>query len=310
MEWAKDASRLACSERITGAPVAMGGADPPQERTPGEGRDADRRGARPGHPEREAALRAALASTSMPHVRDQFYVFAPGMVKGPCGANYSGFHWRGRGYRQYQCYGTTGNARERCDCRRIDANQLESAVWSEVTALLSDPERLLSMARDYLGLRREQVGVEREQLAAVRAKITKLERSLSETVVEYAKAGLPAAALAEATKALQGELEALRAHLGRLEAWQRENVAESERMRRLWELGDLAATRLGAMTPQQRRHVLSLLEVRVTVLGWDPARRARATTRSKAARAGCAARAASACVRSPVCGSRAPCTTG
>ena len=220
-------------------------------------------------PEREARLRAALASTAMPHVHDQFYLFPPGTMKGRCGANYSGIHWRGRGYRQYQCAGGMSDNDQRCDCRRIDADQLETAVWGEVSALLSDPQRLLSMARDYLGLRREQVGVEREQLAGVATKITRLERTLSDTVVEYAKAGLPAAALTEATKTLQGELDALRRHQAQLEAWQRENVAESERMRRLWELGDLAATRLGTMTPPQRRHVLTLLDVQVTVLGWD-----------------------------------------
>jgi site-specific DNA recombinase len=220
-------------------------------------------------PERERQLQAALARTASPHVHDQFYVFAKGTVKGRCGANYFGTYWRVRGYRQYQCVGTTWDAEDRCDCRRIDADQLEGAVWAEVTALLSDPERLLSMARDYLGLRREQVGVERGQLATVRSKIARLERSLSETVVEYAKAGLPAAALTEATRALQDELQSLRDHEARLEAWQAENVAESGRMRRLWELADLAATRLATMTPQQRRHVLALLDVRVTVLGWD-----------------------------------------
>lgn len=220
-------------------------------------------------PDREAALRAALATTAMPHVHDQFYLFPRGTVTGRCGRNYFGTYWRVRGYRQYQCVGTVRGPRERCECRRLDADQLEAAVWAEVTALLTDPERLLTMARDYLGLRREQVGVEQKQLADVRAKIARLERSLSETVVEYAKLDLPAASLAEATKALQGELDALRRHLGQLESWQRENVAESGRMRRLWELGDLAATRLASMTPQQRRHVLSLLEVRVTVLDWE-----------------------------------------
>ena len=219
---------------------------------------------------REKRLRSALEKTAAPHVHDQLYMFPKGTVKGRCGANCFGTFWRVRGYRQYQCAGTLHGAENRCDCRRLDANQLEQAVWAEVAALLADPERLLAMARDYLGLRQEQVGVERRQIASIESRIARLERALSETVVDYAKAGLPATTLVEATRAIQGELEALRSQQGELKAWQVENAAESSRMRRLWELADVASTRLSSLSPQDRRHVVALLDIRVTVLGWAP----------------------------------------
>jgi DNA invertase Pin-like site-specific DNA recombinase len=220
-------------------------------------------------PARERRLRTALSKTAAPHVHDQFYVFPKGTVKGRCGSNYFGTYWRVRGYRQYQCAGTLYEAENRCECRRLDANQLEDAVWAEVTTLLSDPDRLLAMAKDYLGLRREQVAVESGQLSRVASKIARLERTLTETVVDYARAGLPADAVTEATKALQAELAALRSRHAQLAAWQAENLAESDRMRRLWELGDLATRRLATMSPIERRKVVALLDLSVTILGWN-----------------------------------------
>lgn len=220
-------------------------------------------------PERQRQLQAALATTAVPHVHDQFYVLARGLLRGPCAGTYYGTYWRGRGYRQYACLNNESDAEIRCGCRRLDANQAEAAVWGSVTDLLSDPERLLVMAKDFLGLRQQQVSVERDQLGNVATKIARLERTLSETVVEYAKVGLPGSALAAATEALQSELEALKRHQGQLQMWQEQTLADSDRMRRLWELADLAAARVESMTVQEQRRILTLLEVQVTVLGWE-----------------------------------------
>lgn len=54
-----------------------------------------------------------------------------------------------------------------------------------------------------------------------------------------------------------------------LQMWQEQTLADSDRMRRLWELADLAAARVESMTVQEQRRILTLLEVQVTVLGWE-----------------------------------------
>lgn len=58
-------------------------------------------------------------------------------------------------------------------------------------------------------------------------------------------------------------------HQAQLDAWRSETAAESKRMQNLLALADDAHMRLlSGMTPEKQVQVLSLLEVRVTVLGW------------------------------------------
>jgi hypothetical protein len=158
--------------------------------------------------------------------------------------------------------------RPACGCAALDSEQVEEAVWGAVRALLADPERMLAVVREHLDRRGAQMTAERDQLAAIDAKIAAHERAVKRTLVDYALQGLPADVVRAATDDLQRELGALRRHRAQVRQWQVANLSDSERMRQLWEVADLAHTRLAAMTPEERARVLALLHVRVSVLGW------------------------------------------
>jgi len=145
---------------------------------------------------------------------------------------------------------------------------MDDLVWSEVTALLSQPERLLALAEEYLGIRETEVEVERDQIDTIDAKLATLREARTQRVTQALKDGVDAAVLKAAVAELEAEERALLAHRARLEEWRDHNQAEKERMRRLRGLADYAEERLGAMTPLERRSVLDLLDVRVAVTGW------------------------------------------
>lgn len=218
-------------------------------------------------PERHQALLIALASTSTVRAHSSYYLLS-GRLFGRCGARFHGVNRHDRGLRQYRCNDSRCEVENRCDCRRLNADDVEFVVWEAVTDLLSAPDRLLALAHDYLGMRKDQVKVERSQIEDVDRRITKLERTLAERVTEYLKAGVDAGAVRAATSELDGELTALRRHRETLHRWTAENTQASQRMQRLWELADRAHTRLSTMEPHERRIVLDLLDVRVTVTGW------------------------------------------
>lgn len=213
-----------------------------------------------------AALQAALdAVSTRPTKTDVPYVLS-GRLFGVCGAPFHGVYRSDRGTREYRCRNRRSEALSQCRDRRIPGDDLEEVVWWEVVGLLSQPERLMAMASDYLGLRASEVEVERDQRGDLERKIANLESALSERVAAALKAGVPPDALKAATDQLQGELDGLRRHRAQMDAWGRRGAERSQQMRRLWELAEVAHTRLGQMTGQEKARVLDLLDVRVTVL--------------------------------------------
>ncbi|WP_206779420.1 zinc ribbon domain-containing protein, partial [Frankia sp. EI5c] len=97
----------------------------------------------------------------------------------PCGSHYGGVWRRDRDLRQYRCSRRKWRADggPRCDCRYLNADEVEGRVWDAVSDLLRRPEKLIELASDYLGLRASAVVVERDQLDAVGRRIASLERA-------------------------------------------------------------------------------------------------------------------------------------
>jgi DNA invertase Pin-like site-specific DNA recombinase len=213
------------------------------------------------------ALRAAPGSYPRSDKRQTFYSLS-GRLIGVCGAPYSGVFRNDRLIRDYRCRNRNIHAVEngqKCADKWIHADDLERVVWDTVTQLLSEPERLLKMARDFLGLRGDQVKIEREHVADIDRKIVNLEQALARAYADRYLVG-DQNAMNLAISQLEGDLKGLRDHRSVLESWQTENLAESARVRRLWELADLAHTQLPSMSPRQQAAVYNVLDVRVTVL--------------------------------------------
>lgn len=222
------------------------------------------------------ALQTALGVRSAGPVRQTHTYPLSGRLIGICGEAFIGAFRkdRGGGRREYRCKGARHTrSRNRCeDVQRIIADQIEDAVWGEVSGVLSEPKRLLAMAHDYLGLRGQQVEVERDQIEVIDSKIASLERAVANAYTEGLKVGLDGSALKLATTQLNEELAAARRHRAQMEAWQADAEAESSRMRKLWELADAAHRRMADMSPEEKATVLDLLDVRVQVTGYAPLR--------------------------------------
>ncbi len=219
--------------------------------------------------ERHEQLLAVLRSTSNIRRKSNFYLLVGGRLMSACGARYQGYP-RPTGRRQYRCYAHRTYADDRCDCRMVDANDVETAVWRAVSDLLSNPDRLLLMAADYLGgIRAEQGKVERSQLAEMQRRVERLEEGLARAYEDRYTSGLDRPAIDRAIEQMERDLGEARARAATVAAWEADNRAAAERVIGLRELADLATRRLSDMPPQDKRRVLDLLDIRASVAAWS-----------------------------------------
>jgi DNA invertase Pin-like site-specific DNA recombinase len=223
-------------------------------------------------PERHAALRDALAQTSTGRQatkRKRNYLLSGGRLTGPCGGSYHGIFRSDRRTAAYRCGNRMAEAEHPCSCRNLPADAVEEHIWSAIVSSLSSPEALMSFASEYWTHRSVQVQAERDELSKVRAQRKRLEETVRHRVAEYMAEGVPAALLLDAAEAMQAEIESLREREVVLDGEVAEEADRSARTRTLWSLAETAAERLPQMDADQRKAVVALLDIRVTVLDWE-----------------------------------------
>lgn len=177
---------------------------------------------------------------------------------------------RDRDTRVYRCARDRAEAAERCTCRRCEASSLEAAVWTEVVAVLTNPERLLSLAQTAMNGRPDAEAAEDEDLSAIDRRIHRLEKGLGSTVAGLVRRGMDVAAIDAATGELESDLLRLRQHRATVEAWQLASRDKADRMQRLHSLARRAEQVLADPSPDIKRRVLELLDVRVRIMAWLP----------------------------------------
>lgn len=223
-------------------------------------------------PERHAALNAVLRSTSTnrtPSDSQHPYVLSRGILLGACGKPMHGIRRNDGRAPSYRCRGRQPEQTTKCDCRNVSVEWAERIVWSAVTDLLSQPERLVELADEYLGVTADEHDGELERIARYDHKITNLEVAKTRAATEGFKAGLDADEIRAVTMELDAELAQLRGHRDRLATWAAEKQEAVDRVSRLQRMAERLPVRLASMTPHERRQVLELLEVKVTVQRWD-----------------------------------------
>jgi DNA invertase Pin-like site-specific DNA recombinase len=217
------------------------------------------------------ALQRALSRFSATHRvkgRRNHYPLSGLLICG-CGA-----HWIGagsRGKRHYRCSRNDSAlaAHERCDWRTarwIQAEPVEDAVWGELCRVLADPEQLLAAAEAYTTRRDEEKPVEQDQIARVQRLVAVLEAAETRIIGDYAKKDLPASAVAQALAEIDGDLQAARAHLRVLEQWAEHNLQQAQKRSQLGDLAMKARSWLTNADPVQRRQVMELLELKVSII--------------------------------------------
>lgn len=239
-------------------------------------------------PDRHRALIDALRSsgTGSPDRGNRFYLLSRGRLFGICGAPMHGVWRRERDSRAYRCASARPDAHPRCSDHPVNADLVEEVAWTEVAALLSHPERMISMAENYLGLRDAETDTQLDHLATIDAKLKRIDAGRTDHVAQALKAGVQADVLRAALAGLDDEHRTLAAHRDRLVQWHDESTAKADRIDRLGVLAATARDRLDTMTPTERRQVLDLLDVRVTVTGWETCGRCEGNGKLKGGRGG------------------------
>ncbi len=231
-------------------------------------------------PAEVAELREALRPTRPGTGPERRAYPLSGRLFGQCGAHYVGAKRGKKGNKNgmgvgpaYRCKGRVAHHRgaQVCDDSAIPAHEIEQRVWVEVVALLGDADRLRALAAEWVkSVASESTTDPVERIADLDRQIAEHSRAITQTVTEYAKAGLPAVAVEAATRTLTSELEQLEAMRAEAVAWRAETEAARSRADDLAGLADMARERLADLGPDERAEVLQLLDVRVTVTGPVP----------------------------------------
>lgn len=227
-------------------------------------------------PDEVAALTAALGQTSKGVGRPtpQPYPLSKRLFNEHtgCNAHHVGMKRSGRAGRWYRCSGLASKypGDSVCTCKMVDADAMESAVWGEVVNLLGDPTRLKAMAAEWVGMAEGDQVQHADRIADFDRQIANLDTAITTTIKEYAKAGLPASAVAQVTASLVEERRQITDLRDEAASWLEETEATAQRARDLEALATMARTRLADMDPAHQAEVLALLDVRVTITGPVP----------------------------------------
>jgi DNA invertase Pin-like site-specific DNA recombinase len=197
-----------------------------------------------------------VPTASGPQAEDQVYMVS-GRLTAPCGRRYRG-QWRAeRNRRIYRCPGRDSGE---CDCRRINADEIEELVWDEVVRVLSEPERVAELARRAS----QRLDSARVDAQALDRRIDKLQSALERAYTAGLTNGLDPTALQAATANIAADLAALRRERDTLKVAQTDAAEVRRRLVGLRELADRAAS----MSPLDRARLVRLMDVRVQVVGF------------------------------------------
>jgi site-specific DNA recombinase len=217
-------------------------------------------------------LRERLAATASQHTTHPERYLLAGRIRGPHGALMYGFNSHALAYRCAETFpnGYPDDGAPCRACRTVRAEHVEDAVWAEVSALLVDPDRLLGMAGLHLDANSASYAANDDDLAALDRKIARLEKAGGDQISRLLRDGLDPAIAAHATRNLTDQLTAARTRRQRLVNWQATNADRHNRTARLLELADQARQNLPDADRRTRMRVIALLDIHVTVTGWEP----------------------------------------
>ena len=224
-------------------------------------------------------LNSALAKTSRgSRTREENVHPLSGHLISQCGQPRTGVSRVGRSQeRAYRCTGAT-KRKAKCDCAQIDAEAVESHVWSEVCQLLEDPDRLSRMADDWLAMSKGDGVNYATRIDELNELIEEQEDTIDATTTATARRakrkGLDRQATQEAIERATRDLEANLENLEKLRnealAWQAESQRTVDRAHDLRRLAETARVRLHSMDAREKETVIDLLDLRVTILGDVP----------------------------------------
>ncbi|OII24134.1 recombinase family protein [Curtobacterium sp. MCBA15_013] len=187
---------------------------------------------------------------------------------GECGKPYLGVSLSAKDYDVYRCTGRRHiNGPGKCQCPQVQVQALDARVWAEVEQLLGDPDRLEAMARQWLAV--PEGGSDDDVASAVAGidqQIEKRIRAQSRTADELLLADDPAP-IRDALRKVASELAELQQRKAAYAALAASDLKRAERLTDLADLARRARGRLATMGREQRREVIEILGIEVTMAG-------------------------------------------
>lgn len=231
-----------------------------------------------------AKLNKALARTAR-RARDSEDAVHPlsKHLFGTCGRYYTGVRRTGRaGMGAYRCQGNVHDYKDpkkkKCGCSQIDAEAVETRVWTEVCKLLEDSERLNKMATDWAQVASANSVDYEARIIDLNNQIEELDTTIDVTMGvaarQAARRGLSGKeagkAVDRAVKPFNEERDNLVVLRDEAISWRDESQAAINRAHDLTKLADVARASLFNMSPEGRAEVIHLLDLKVTIKGEVP----------------------------------------
>ncbi|WP_055590683.1 recombinase family protein [Streptacidiphilus griseoplanus] len=235
---------------------------------------------RPLAEERVAALRTAMAARTFTKKNQRAYLLT-GRFTAFCGGHYTGGKAPDRDA-AYRCMGKRLGLF--CTCSELPALETEHAVWREVEKLLTDTTRFRGLIEAEMGAVPGRIASYERRLAQIDAELDKQTGNKKERLLELLAQvsddddrDVDLETLAEVMAALweksQERIKALREERERVADWRAEARDHVARAKAILAKVEGAAPTLEGFDSEQKGDLLSLLDVRVQVIGQGEARR-------------------------------------
>ncbi len=168
--------------------------------------------------------------------------------------------------RVYRCsMSTADRGPDRCDCRRVSADAVETAVWDLVASELTDPDRLQRLA-GLAAVRPNHDKANNDDLQTLDRKIRRLEKAIGSEIAELLASGVNPDTVRIATQELESRLDALRTQRTQVLHWAAARAEEATQINRITRLASSARVAIMNPTPDLKARIIELLDIRVTIV--------------------------------------------
>lgn len=185
-----------------------------------------------------------------------------GRIDSLCGSVYIG-SGRGEQSRAYCCKGLARNG-DSCREPYFDAEEIEGAVWAELAVLMKDKDQLRAMTAACLSSPQGDKEKYERRVVDLADSIAMREDLIHLQVPAYLKAGVDPLVLKAGLKVMRQELDEYRRQKGVAEQWLREHAEHERQAQRLAAIASNPRECLHTMTPDERKELCDLFNVRVT----------------------------------------------
>lgn len=219
---------------------------------------------------RHAQLRTRLKETTTgPGATKRKYTYLlSGRLRSACGAMMYGLPPAdATRARVYQCtMSTSDRGPERCECRRVNAEVIETAVWDTIFQVLTQPDRLKTLA----GLNDTALASDSHDLVSLNRRIKRVEHALADDIAELLISGADPQSVNHATVRLETKLRRLRQQRDQVLSWASARQDHANRSQRLSDLAHNALHALSTADDDLKRNVIDLLNLTIRVTDWKP----------------------------------------